>query len=100
MARHRLNPAPSPTPWSSSGTPPRAMPVSRTAASVSPTPSARSRMTTALSVEDRRRDYAEDRCRLLGTIEGSGVRGDLHDARIRRAYNFRPQGQREGDSGI
>ena len=49
---------------------------------------------------DRRRDYAEDRYRLLGTIEGRvfvviyTMRGSV--VRI----IFRPQGQREGDSGI
>ena len=49
---------------------------------------------------DHRRDYDEDRYRLLGTIEGPGVRGDLHDARFRHAYHFGPQGQREGGSGV
>ena len=49
---------------------PRAMPVSRAAASVSPTLVRAFQDDDRIVGRDRRRDYAEDRYRLLGTIEG------------------------------
>ena len=49
---------------------------------------------------DRRWDYGEDRYRLLGAIEGLGVRGDLHHAGLDEPHHFGPQGQPQGGSRI
>ena len=49
---------------------------------------------------DRRWDYGEDRYRLLGTIEGRGLRADLHGARLSHPHHFGSQGQQEGDPRV
>ncbi|MDE0365712.1 MAG: BrnT family toxin, partial [Gammaproteobacteria bacterium] len=56
--------------WSSSGTTPRAIPVSRTAASTSSTVAHAFLNENRIVGEDRRWDYGEDRYRLLGAVEG------------------------------
>ena len=46
--------------------------------------------------EDRRWDYGEDRYRLLGAVEGRGVRGDLHHAGLTiRIISARKANRRE-----
>ena len=71
--------------WSSSGTMPRATPVSRTAASISSTSRTPSSTRTGPSQRIRRWDYGEDRYRLLGAIEGRvfAVIYTMRDATIR-----------------
>ena len=56
--------------WSSNGTMSRTMPVSYVVASTSPMPSAPSSDPHRIVVQDRRRDYGEERYRLLGMIDG------------------------------
>ena len=49
--------------------------------------------------QDRRRDYGEDRYRLLGTIEAR-VYVVVYSAGFGRSHHFGPQGQSEGGRGL
>ena len=50
--------------------------------------------------QDRRRDYGEDRYRLLGTVDGRVYVIRLHGAEFDRSHHFGPQGQRQGGRGL
>ena len=50
--------------------------------------------------QDRRRDYGEDRYRLLSAVDGRVYVVFLHCSRFGCSHHFGPQGQPEGGRGL